>query len=107
MAEVSKLVIGGTPYDIKDATARQMISEMTGIKFAIVTSLPTTGVMGTIYLVAHSHGTSDGYDEYIWITVGTTSKWEKIGSTDIDLSGYWSKAEMTKLSNDDIDTILV
>lgn len=47
--------------------------------------------MGKIYLVAHSHSSSDGYDEYITLESGTTTKtysWEKIGNTDIDLSNY-------------------
>ena len=48
--------------------------------------------MGKIYLVAHSHNPSDGkpdsYDEFITVQSGSTYKWERIGNTDIDLSGY-------------------
>lgn len=62
-------------------------------QYEVVDKLPTasTGTMGKIYLVAHTHGTQDGYDEFITIESGSTTKtygWEKIGNTDIDLSGY-------------------
>lgn len=80
------------------------ISGITGFDFQIVSSLPSTGVKGTIYLVAHSHGTGDIYDEYIWIT----NKFEKIGSTDIDLSNYATKTyvdEAIEPVEDDIDDI--
>lgn len=60
------------------------ISGITGVEFKVVEKLPTTGEAGVIYLVAHTHGTQDIYDEYIWVT----DKFEKIGNTDIDLSGY-------------------
>lgn len=63
------------------------ISGITQFDVQVVTSLPTTGVKGVIYLMAHSHGTGDVYDEYIW----TGSAFEKIGNTDIDLSGYQTK----------------
>lgn len=58
------------------------------IAVADFASLPTTGKKGVIYLVPHSHGTSDSYDEYIWNTALTTPAYEKIGNTDVNLSGY-------------------
>lgn len=69
------------------------ISGISQFKYEVVTSLPTASAntMGKIYLVAHSHSSSDGYDEYITLESGTTTKtysWEKIGNTDIDLSNY-------------------
>lgn len=60
------------------------IGGITGFDFEVVTALPATGAKGKIYLVAHNHGDKDIYDEYIWVT----DKFEKIGSTDVDLSGY-------------------
>lgn len=66
-----------TMLDISNA-----VSDITGFDFVIVETLPETGDKGKIYLVEHSHGTSDLYDEYIYVT----DKWEKIGTTDIDLS---------------------
>jgi hypothetical protein len=44
------------------------------------------------------------YDEYIWIA--STSKYEKIGSTDVDLSGYVQASEMVAITNAEIDTIV-
>lgn len=67
------------------------IGNITEFDFQIVTTLPTTGVKGVIYLIAHNHGTSDGYDEYIWVT----DKFEKIGNTDINLSGYVTGTNLT------------
>ena len=78
------------------------IAGVTQISYQVVESLPTTGSAGVIYLVAHSHGTGDAYDEYIW--TGTT--FEKIGNTDVDLSGYWAKADLVAITNAEIDTIL-
>ncbi len=54
------------------------------MEYRVVESLPVTGTRGTIYLIAHNHGDNDTYDEYLWVT----DKYEKIGNTDIDLSGY-------------------
>ena len=69
------------------------ISGVSQFKYEVVASLPTASAntMGKIYLVAHSHSSNDGYDEYITLESGTTTKtysWEKIGNTDIDLSNY-------------------
>lgn len=77
------------------------ISGITGIEFSVVTSLPSTGSKGVIYLVAHSHGSGDIYDEYIWVN----NAFEKIGNTDIDLSGYWLKADLVECANSDIDSM--
>ena len=46
--------------------------------------LPESGETGKIYLIPHEHDEGDSYDEYIWVD----GAWEKIGNTDIDLSGY-------------------
>ncbi len=56
------------------------LSGITGIDFQVVSELPVSGKKGVIYLIKHSHGAQDIYDEYIWVT----DKFEKIGNTDID-----------------------
>lgn len=79
--------------DMNPATKKYVddaIGGITGVEFRVVEALPETGEAGVIYLVAHSHGTQDIYDEYIWVT----DKFEKIGNTDIDLSQYAKKAEL-------------
>jgi len=78
------------------------IAGVTQISYQVVESLPATGSAGVIYLVAHSHGTGDAYDEYIW----TGNTFEKIGNTDVDLSGYWAKADLVAITNAEIDSIL-
>lgn len=67
------------------------IGNITEFDFQIVTELPAEGVKGVIYLIAHEHGTGDGYDEYIWVT----DKFEKIGNTDINLDGYVTGKDLT------------
>lgn len=70
------------------------ISTVKQFEYQVVTELPTAAkaTMGKIYLMAHSHNPNDGqpdsYDEFITVQSGSTYKWERIGNTDIDLSGY-------------------
>lgn len=79
------------------------ISGITSFKYQVVTSLPGTGVAGTIYLMANSGSGQNVYDEYIWVG----SKYEKLGQKDIDLSAYMQKSEMVALSSSEIDGICV
>ena len=79
------------------------VGNITSIKYEKVSSLPTAGSNGVIYLVSHSHGTQDIYDEYIWISDSKT--FEKIGSTDIDLSAYVKKSELTAITTNDLNTM--
>ena len=50
----------------------------------------------TIYLVPIA-GRESAYAEYLYITAGEEDKWEMIGTTDVDLSNYFTKAETTSL----------
>lgn len=79
------------------------VGNITSIKYQKVTSLPATGSNGVIYLVAHSHGTQDIYDEYIWLS--ETKTYEKIGNTDIDLSAYVKSSELTAITTNDLNTM--
>ena len=77
---------------------------ITQVDYTVTTTLPTTGVKGTIYLVGHTHSASqnDYYDEYIY----ANNAWEKIGHTDIDLTDYATKTFVTTtLINDGIKVI--
>ena len=84
------------------AAINSAISEITGIDFQVVESLPGTGVKGVIYLVSNSGTGSNIYDEYIWIT----NRFEKIGTTEIDLSNYYNTTNLLALTNQEIDTII-
>lgn len=79
------------------------VGNITSIRYEKVTSLPATGSNGVIYLVAHSHGKQDIYDEYIWLS--ETKTYEKIGNTDIDLSAYVKKSELTAITANDLNTM--
>ena len=79
------------------------VGNVTSIRYEKVTSLPATGATGVIYLVAHSHGTQDIYDEYIWIA--DTKTFEKIGNTDIDLSGYVKATDLTAITTDELNAM--
>jgi hypothetical protein len=81
------------------------IESITGIDFQIVSSLPASGTKGVIYLVPNSGTNPNSYDEYIWITPsGDTGRFEKIGTTDVDLSGYLQISSV--ITNAEIDAIV-
>lgn len=133
MADISKITLpSGNTYDIKDATAREMLAG--GISFIIAwdgTSAPTvanipTGVTvtyndtdytgtktaasaeaGAFYLV--KSGTSpNAYDEYVAATVGSTKTWERLGGKDIDLSNLGALAykDTVTVNTGDGDVVL-
>lgn len=72
----------------------QLIAQIPTFSIEIVQQLPTTDISTTtIYLVPkQTAGTLDYYDEFINLD-GTTSGWEWLGKTEIDLSNYYTKAE--------------
>lgn len=80
------------------------VGKITGISLSVVTSLPTTGAAGTIYLIAHSHSDStDSYDEYIWVEANKA--FEKIGNTDVDLSAYMKTSDLSEIGTTDLTTM--
>lgn len=82
------------------------LSDMTGIKFEIVQALPTTGIVGTIYLVPSTKTSAQNvYDEYFW--VASTNKFEFMGTTAPDLTGYLKDTDVVAITNGEIDTICV
>ena len=82
------------------------IGQITGLSFEIVQTLPATGAAGTIYLVPNSGSAPNIYDEYVWITSGGSGSFEKIGTTDVDLSGYVQYSNLAAITNSEIDTIV-
>ncbi len=72
------------------------VSGVTQIDYSVVEALPSTGKKGVIYLVANSGSNNNIYDEYIYIN----SKFEKLGSREMDLSSYAKKTDIpTKVSS--------
>lgn len=76
------------------------IAGVTQFDYEVVNELPATGVKGTIYLVAHTAETQNLYDEYLWIN----NAWEKIGTTSIDLTNYYTKTQTDTLLGAKADT---
>lgn len=85
------------------AAIRESMSGITQIDIQVVESLPTTGKKGVFYLVPHTHGTKDTHDEYVWVPSKNT--YEKIGNTDVDLSGYVLKTDLVELTDKDLETM--
>lgn len=81
------------------------ISGVTQFNYEKVSSLPTTGVKGTIYLVpSKTTGSGNVYDEYIWVEAD--NKFEFIGTTAVDLSGYVQTKDLVAITNAEIDSII-
>lgn len=79
------------------------IGNIQGISYEVVSSLPSTGRAGVIYLVANAQTeTNNIYDEYIW----NVNNYEKIGTTAVDLSNYYTKSEIIAITNAEIDAIV-
>ena len=92
---------GLTPTDVAE-----ILGNITQIDYQVVNQLPQIGIKGTIYLVAHSHGDRDIYDEYIWTKDDDNNNiYEKIGNTDIDLTNYVNKNEIQYLSQYQYDNL--
>lgn len=109
-AFITKAVSDLTNYYTKTTTytkdeVNDLIGAIKTIQFQVVDSLPTTGEPNIIYLVSNSGTAPNVYDEYAWISSSKT--FEKIGSTDIDLSDYWSKTDLKECTNEEIDALFV
>jgi hypothetical protein len=71
-----------------------LISSIKQFTYQSADSLPTASAstMYKIYLIpAANSETNNAKDEYITVENGSNYSWEKIGSTNIDLSGYYQK----------------
>lgn len=119
MPDISQITLpSGTTYDIKDATARGAIQA--GVSFTVCTNAANTpyGVQwesGGITItgtLAASHDTQasfylvpvttqsgdDIFAEYITVEQSGNYSWEKLGTTDIDLSNLGSLAYQNSAS---------
>ena len=79
-----------------------LINEIPKFDIEIVQSLPTQDISTTtIYLVPNGDNplSGNGYEEYIYIN----NNWELIGTTNIDLSDYYTKEEVDELIEENSD----
>ena len=81
------------------------LGNITGISFRIVDvdhPIPETGENGVIYLIPNSNSSvNNSYVEYAWIS--SINDYERIGSTDVDLSGYIKKNDLAPITTSEID----
>lgn len=106
IGEVDPLVNNLVNYYLKTETytkeeVKNLINAIKTIQMEVVTELPATGENNIIYLVARTKQEEKNiYDEYIYVN----EVWEKIGSTDVDLTNYALKSEVptknSQLQND-------
>lgn len=65
----------------------EMVSQLKQFEMEVVDSLPTTNIKpNCLYFVPRGAGGLDAYYEYIY----ANNKWEFVGSTEVDLSNYWT-----------------
>lgn len=86
-----------------DNKIKNALLDVSGLQFNVVEELPTAGENGVIYFVLNT-SISEGknyYDEYIWIN----NKFELLGQTvtEVDLSNYHTKAEISALLSSKVD----
>ena len=75
-----------------------MIASIPQFELKIVDMLPSQGQKMVLYLVPKTSASGDNiYDEYIWLE--STSSFELVGSTTVDLNDYYSKTETNELLN--------
>lgn len=109
---ISKVTLNGTVYDIKDANARARLTSLEGvvrggIQIKVDTVLPAASAdtLGIIHFIPLSAPNGQNkYEEYLTVVGGTeqspTYSWEKIGTTDIDLSNYAKKSHKHNITTD-------
>lgn len=69
------------------------IGNVNSFEVSVVQSLPTTNIdPHTIYFISNSGSAGNIYDEYMYVN----NNWEKIGTTEVDLSGYITDVQDSK-----------
>lgn len=71
----------------------EIVSAIKTISFEVVDELPLSGEKNVIYLLPKTGSTNNAYEEYIYVS----NSWEMIGTTEIDLSNYYTKDETDNL----------
>ena len=92
---------------------QQLIDAVKQFRYQLANSLPTASIstMGIIYLIPSTNPqTANAKDEFITIEVQsggqTTYQWEQIGTTTIDLSGYYTAQQTDTAITNALNTAL-
>ena len=123
MANVKQIQIGNTTYDIEalqfiandnlktPAEWKSYIDSATGVGLQIVidsksssgeypATAPSASTMGKLYMVSITGQTAGTYTEFVTVDKGSSANpryvWEKIGTTEADLTSYAKKTEAAK-----------
>ena len=89
--------VGAPTVQEMNSAISTAIGNVNSFDMVVVQTLPTQDInTHTIYLVPKTGETNDVYNEYIYIN----NAWEMIGNTQIDLSNYATKNEVTALIDD-------
>lgn len=74
---------------------KELIDNVVNLQITVVDTLPTTGESNIIYLVKKAGTGTDIHDEYVYVE----GNWEKIGTTDVDLSNYYTKTQVDSIKD--------
>ena len=88
------------------------LADISGVDFVVVAAneeLPATGANGKFYLKATGSTGGNKYDEYVWVNHGTAESpdygYEKLGTMDVDLTGYIKESDLQFATTEDIIAI--
>lgn len=94
MADLAKVRLNGTTYNLKDAWVRNAVANINPFSIQIVQSLPSSNIdTHTFYLISNGGAGQNIYDEYLYVN----NSWEKIGSinaSSIDMTDYLKKTDI-------------
>ena len=95
-----------TNYYLKTQTYTQtevndLISQLTSLSVEIVEALPTEDISTTTIYLVNVPGTTN-YAQWMYIN----STWANLGSTSVDLTNYYTKAQANTLLDSKVDKVL-
>lgn len=95
-----------TASEVNDAIAAAVTSA-SGLHYELVEELPEVGESNVIYLLPNGNESNEEADDFYdeWYYFNDT--WNRIGSTGVDLSNYWSKDELQIMTAEELEEILV
>ena len=74
---------------------KELIDNLANLQITVVDTLPATGESNIIYLIKKVGTGTDIHDEYVYVE----GNWEKIGTTDVDLSNYYTKTQVDSIKD--------